>query len=371
MSTLKVEVTTIDSIERHPNADRLDLAIVKGWTCVVGRDSYKAGDLCVYIPIDSVLSEDLEKRIFPKDSKVKLHGHRVRTIKLRGAISQGLVASLESVGLNPKKYSAGDDVTSVLGVMKYEPPAAGYQGAARGRSTWKQSNPHFRKYTDIENIKNYVHVFSEGEEVVCTEKIHGTNFRAGWVPYVAHTLWRKIVQRILGWFGRADEWEFVYGSRNIQLQDDPSKPTPDFGNVYLEIVKKYRLKEALPKGVVVYGEIYGDGIQKGYSYGLGSGQHDVVFFDGMADGAYESIYNFPLPGILGLPVVPMLYRGPFSMEIAKSLSTGPSVLDPNTKVREGTVIRPVVETQHPMLGRKILKFVSDEYLLKADMSDFH
>ena len=68
MSTLKVEVTKIDAIERHPNADRLDLAVVKGWNCVVGRGSYRSGDLCVYIPIDSVLSEDLEKRLFPEDS---------------------------------------------------------------------------------------------------------------------------------------------------------------------------------------------------------------------------------------------------------------------------------------------------------------
>ena len=370
MSTHKVEVTKIDAITRHPNADRLDLAAVKGWNCVVGRDSYKAGDLCVYIPIDSVLGDTLEAKLFPADSKIKLSNHRVRTIKIRGAISQGLVASLESVGLNPRKYSVGDDVASVLGVTKYEPPAPGFQSSTLGRSTWKQSNPNFRKYTDIENYKNYPNVFTEGEAVVCTEKIHGTNFRAGWVPYVAHTVWRRLTQRVLGWFGRARHWEFVYGSRNVQLQDDTGKPTPDFGNVYLEIVKKYDLKNTVTLDMVLYGEIYGDGIQKGYSYGLGPGQHDVVFFDVMRDDAYLSNPDVYIEAF-GLPFVPVVYRGPFNKEKVRQLSTGPSVLHPQTKVREGVVVRPVIETQHPMLGRKILKSISDEYLLRTDMTDFH
>ncbi len=370
MSILKVEVTKIDAIEHHPNADRLDLVVVKGWTCVVGRDSWKAGDLCLYIPIDAVLPEALEEKLFPANSKIKLHNHRIRTIKIRGAISQGLVVSLESAGLNPRKYRVGDDITSELGVIKYEPPAPGFQSAPGSRSTRKQPNPNFRKYTDIENFKNYPNVFQEGESVVCTEKIHGTNFRAGWVPYVAHTLWRKIVQHVLGWFGRATEWEFVYGSRNVQLQDDPSKPTPDFGNVYLEITKKYRLREVVPINTIVYGEIYGDGIQKGYAYGLGTGQHDVAFFDVMVEGKYLDSPEMHL-GSMVLPMVPILYAGPFNKEGCKQLSTGPSVLDPATKVREGTVVRPVIETNHPMMGRKILKFVSDEYLLKADMTDFH
>jgi RNA ligase (TIGR02306 family) len=369
MSTLKVEVTTIGSVERHPNADRLDLAGINEWRCVIGRDSYKPGDVCVYIPIDSVLPEKLEEKLFPVDSKIKLHNHRIKTIKIRGAISQGLVVSLDSVGLSPKKYKPGDDVTTVLGVTKYEPSAPKFQSSI-GRSTWRQSNPNFRKYTDIENFKNHPNVFQEGESVVCTEKIHGTNFRAGWVPYVAHTLWRKIVQKVLRLFGKEHKWEFVYGSRNVQLQDDPSKPTPDFGNVYLEMVKKYNLKNKLPKGVVIYGEIYGDGIQKGYAYGLRAGGHDVVFFDAMFDGVYQNNPDRYLE-FLGLPSVPVVFRGPFSKEAVKKLSGGPSVLDFKTKAREGVVIHPEVESQHPMLGRKILKFINDEYLLKADMTDFH
>ena len=92
MSTLKVEIVKIDKVEHHPNADRLDLLTIKGWQVVAGRDNYEEGDLAIYFPIDSVLPPIVKSRLFPPDSKITLTNNRIRTIKIRGAISQGMLA---------------------------------------------------------------------------------------------------------------------------------------------------------------------------------------------------------------------------------------------------------------------------------------
>ena len=90
MNDFRVEVVEVDEVLEHPNADRLEIAKVKGWQCVVGKDSFAAGDKGIYIPIESILPEELEAKIFGT-SKVKLSKHRVKTIRLRGAVSQGLL----------------------------------------------------------------------------------------------------------------------------------------------------------------------------------------------------------------------------------------------------------------------------------------
>ena len=77
MSTLKVKIVKIDKIEPHPNADKLEICKMKDldWYCVIPINTFKVGDLCLYIPIDSVLPEELEKKIFGSDSKIKLNKH--------------------------------------------------------------------------------------------------------------------------------------------------------------------------------------------------------------------------------------------------------------------------------------------------------
>ena len=153
MSTLKVEVVAIDKIEKHPNADRLDLAHVKGWQCVTSKGRFTSGEKAVYFPIDSILPESLESSLFPLDSKIKLEKHRIKTIKIRGAISQGLLCSLEELGLRAN-LAIGVDLTAKLDVTKYEPPVrAQMRGASQ--ASRKQVNPNFNKYTEIENFKNY------------------------------------------------------------------------------------------------------------------------------------------------------------------------------------------------------------------------
>lgn len=368
MSTLKVEVVSIEEILDHPNADRLSLARVKGWICVIPKGVYKQGDLVVYIPIDSLLPEDVENKLFPEDSKIKLTHHRVRTIKIRQAISQGLLTSFDLLGIDPCKE--GTNLTDKLNIKKYEPAEAPFIKGAKSRSK-KETNPHFFRYTDIENYKNYTTVFKPWDIVCVTCKIHGSSTRYGYLPFHADTSWKKIKLWVGQKIGRTPKWDFVYGSHNVQLQNGSPDGVSMYykENVYSKMISKYDLKNKIQPNEVVYGEIYGDGIQTGYNYGL-KNEQCLVIFDVMKDGVYlntEDLISWCFER--DLPMVPLLYHGVFDFDKIKALTLGPSVLCPEQKIREGVVIKPEKESVS-ICGRKILKLISDEYLLLKN-SDFH
>ena len=148
MSDFAVEVVLIDEVQNHPNADRLDLVKVKGWTVVVGRGQFKQHDLAVFFPIDSVLPESLENLLF-RDSKIKPKNGRIRTTKIRGVVSQGLLASLDGVGLPPREISGmpGAVLTEALGVVKYEEPESiNWVGGEGTKKTKRAVNPNFHEY---------------------------------------------------------------------------------------------------------------------------------------------------------------------------------------------------------------------------------
>ena len=369
MSTLEVKVVEIGDhdVRKHPNADRLDLVMIGGWQCVAQTAAFGPGDKAIYIPIDSILPHEVESMIFGPDSKVKLSKSRVKTIKLRGAISQGLLVKPEQVGLS-NGVKVGLDVMKDLGITKWEPPTKGQAGLAGGNASNKR-NPHpdFAKYTKIENVKNYVKLFEEHDEVIVTEKIHGTNFRAGYVLYNADTWWKKIKK----FFRAAPKYEFVYGSHNVQLQDKFLYKGFYDKNVYAEAVVRYDLKNVLEEGEVLYGEIYGDGVQKNYKYGCKPGERKFVAFDLMKKGEYmSSAHFFNWCCDRDIPRVKALYKGPFDYDKIKALLTGNSVMHPEQKVIEGGVCKPASGNEKSYQGRKALKFINDEYLLK-DNSDFH
>jgi RNA ligase (TIGR02306 family) len=364
-----VEVVTVDDVVKHPNADRLEIAKVKGWYCVTGYGTFNKGDLAVYIPIDSVLPPQLESVLFPPDSKIKLTNSRVKTIKIRGAVSQGLLVHPVTVlPATHTRVKVGDDVKEQLGITKYEPPVFMNAHSATRFPRPKQ-NPNFHKYTDIENYKNYPDVFNNEDLVYVTEKIHGTNFRCGWVEFYPYTLWGKIKK----FLRLAPKYEFVYGSHNVQLQHKFAPTTFYATNVYYEAVKKYSLKEQLRPGEVLYGEIYGDGIQKGYTYGCKAGERKLVVFDIQQDKTYLSLQDaFSRVRKLELDFVPILHKGKFDINLIKEkFVKGPSVMVPSEPVREGVVIKPVTETTDPMIGRKILKLINDDYYLLPDNTDNH
>ena len=176
MSSLKVPLVSIKTVEPHTNADRLEVATIEGWSCIVPKGIHAPGDRVIYIPIDSILSKEIEDYLFPEDSKIKLSKSRVRTIRLRGLLSQGIIVELseELICTFPKLFgkALGDNVADVLGITKYEPPLSSIPGAMRGQKSKKQ-NPYFKEYTELENIKWYQDVFVPDEPIYVTEKLHG------------------------------------------------------------------------------------------------------------------------------------------------------------------------------------------------------
>lgn len=375
MSTLLLEVSEIRDILPHPNAERLEIAQVYGWFVVVQKDKYKKGQSVIYLQPDCVLSEELNDKLFPPDSKVKLDKRRIKTIKLRGAISQGMIVDPNEFTLEYIKNN----------VTKYEPPISSVPRIFTGQQPKKsQLNDDFKKYTGIEHLKNYDRVFQENEEVIISLKLHGTNARFGRLTPTVNTLWKKILQKI----GLLPKSEFVYGSRNVQLSDGRefsfSNETQgvDFGNVYKFLAKKYKLSKVIRHGLILFGEAVGHGVQKDYHYNTKPGDYDLYAFDIFSVTENRWLNYDEFINELGaintklanmdnkiIYIAPLLYRGPFNSVIAEHFRNGKDPIQTEIE-REGIVIKTAVETVSPTIGRKILKSISDVYWL-GKQSDFH
>jgi len=203
----------------------------------------------------------------------------------------------------------------------------------------------FVSYTDIENLRNFPAAFQEGEEVVITEKIHGTNSRVGVV-----------------------EGTYMAGSKELRRK----QPGTWKENIYwfpfsLPSVQALFDEYHSAKQVILFGEVYGSKIQS-----LNYGVIDTLgyrAFDMLVDGKYLSDREFgDLCDANYVLRVPYLYQGPYSLDIVKRLSNGPTELSAD-HIREGVVVKPVVERRDPKLGRVILKYIGDEYLFGKGISD--
>lgn len=363
MSSLIVDVAKIIAIEKHPNADRLRIATVKGWNCIIGLDDFQVGDLIVFIPPDSVLPDSLCDKYNLEFVK---KGGRVKTVKLRGYISQGLCLPLPE----GKKYKEGHSMAKEMGITKYEPPTRSNQhGFNAGQMpTKKKLNPLFDKYTNIENIKNYNAIFKEGDKVVITEKIHGTNFRAGHLTICPRTIWGWIKKHIF-----KKDYEFVYGSHNVQKKPFSSNKGWYGEDVYGQMAKKYNLAEIIPKDYIVYGEIYGPKIQE-LTYGMI--KIDLVIFDVKYKNKYLDFPEFlTFCEERQLPMVPIHYIGDYSEEVLKQYTNCDSALTrikhKVSQMAEGCVVTSYMEEFNPRMGRKILKSINTEYLLTKKRTEYH
>lgn len=354
MSKLIVDVTTIKSVEEHPNADRLDIVTVKGWRSIVPKGEFSKGDLVIFVPPDSILPPEFIKRFDIGYLKNK-HG-RVGTVKLRGEYSEGIILE------NKDALAYGTNAAELYGITKWEPSVRKQGGGGRGAH--RRHVKGFHRYTNIEHLKNYPDVIEPGTSVVILEKIHGTNFRAGWVPRYTTGL-VKYLDKLLG-----RHYDYVVGSRRVAVNVKSRKHDFYGRNVYAAIAKRYELKERIPKAFVVYGEIYGPGIQD-LTYGLND--IDVVFFDIMETATKEYL-NYGTARKLfktwGLPTVPLLYSGLWDPDLVEQYSTGMSALNADT-LREGCVIRPLWESRNSRIGRVILKVVSQEYLTRKKGTEWH
>lgn len=369
MSEVRAKVVEF-KLEEHPNADSLSIANIKGsaWQCVVRTEDFKGKKLGVYIPLDAELPTQInrEKTQFAfLDKKDNGKPARVKTIRLRGALSQGLLVQA------PEGAKVGDDLTEEWGITRYEPPVP-----TNLRSGMMRRQPAaFKKFASAENRKNYPDVLKEGEDVITSEKIHGTNIRMSYIhdgKYVNNIwiiLW-NFLATIFGFLGMEKKiipkLEYYVGSNNVAKKLDDN-------NDYVMAAKKYdlenKMKPLLKKynvqtNFILYGELYGDGIQN-LTYNCKKGEKKLAIFDVMIDNKYQPWEIVEqICEELGLDTVPILYRGPFSHEHTLALQDGPTVIGCGAHIREGVVVKPEPERFDPKIGRVTIKYISDAYLEK-------
>eukprot|EP01035_Chromulina_nebulosa_P011393 gene11393-15241_t len=167
-------IERVAKVSPIPDADSIEVATVQSWNVVIKKGEFKEGDLCVYCEIDSFLPVREEFEFLRKSSFKKMEdkeGFRLRTLKLRGQVSQGLLLQLSIID-NGQQYPVGYEVTDLLGITKYEPPIpAGTEGTIKG------GFPSFISKTDEERIQNLADEYGsyKNTEFYATEKLDGTS----------------------------------------------------------------------------------------------------------------------------------------------------------------------------------------------------
>jgi RNA ligase (TIGR02306 family) len=322
------EITPIDG------ADKIELVTIDGWKVVVAKDvGHKVGDLVVYCEIDSFLPireefEFLRKSSYKKMSDGK-EGFRLKTIRLKNTLSQGLVLPISVLDFG-EMVSEGQDVTERLGIVKYEPPIpAELSGKVKGLF------PSFLRKTDEERVQNLQSDYEDlkTQKFYVTEKLDGSSA----------TFYYK-------------DGQFGVCSRNLELLE-----TED--NTYWKVARQLDLENKLSTlklNISLQGELIGEGIQ-GNPYKI-KGQ-TVKFFTGFDIDTQRRIHFVKFVVIiqtLGLEYVPVLndklnFELPDSVDELLLLAEGKSVLNSETE-REGIVIR-------TLDGEISFKAISNKFLL--------
>ena len=332
-------IRKIDLIRPIPDADAIECAVVGGWTVVIKKGDFKAGDLATYVEIDSWIPTELA----PFLSKGKepreyngVRGERLRSVKLRGQLSQGLLldrfVALDKVG----EIHEGMDVSDILGIVKYEPPVpACLAGQARGLF------PSFVPKTDQERIQNLTTEHAEwvtaGLTWELTEKLDGSSMTV----YV-------------------NEQDQGVCSRNLNLYDTE-------GNTLWQVAHRDQIITALQdsqRNLAIQGELIGEGIQ-GNPYKI-KGQSFYVFDIYEIDkGSYMTPTQrrdfCEFHELLHVPVIAFgahLYDtlGMATIDSLLEFAEGKSELNPQTD-REGLVFK-CNEKQESF------KTIANSYLLK-------
>ena len=372
---VNVPVVELKNLREHSNADKLAICDVLGYQMVIPKGMYKENDKLVYFPADVLIPYEWAEKFNVLSFLRGKDKDRVGKIKLRGEPSFGLVVSLP----DDVDWQVGDNVADYYRAKKYEPPLRPNAGDSAKYDS--KIEPHFQRYTDIENGRIYVDVIKEGEEVVVTEKIHGTNSRLGFINGIAVAgsmgLRRKRPQKVI---------EGVV----VNLTDEPDPEAPilkvDCGfddpqlkaNTYwfpwsvkhVSMMLNDILLHNNCKQLLIYGEVYGSSIQKGFGYNA-VGKFGYRVFDMLMDGKYLNWEDLKkVCSDYGVETVPVLYEGAFSMDKIKELADGKTTMIENGHIREGVVVKPVVERIDPQIGRVALKYIGTEYALKKNKSDF-
>lgn len=170
-------VRQVDAVNPIPDADAIEVATVGGWRVVIKKGEFVPGDLAVYCEIDSWIPHDLAP-FLSKGTEPRVYngvaGERLRTVKLRGQLSQGLLLSRHTALDKVGEISEGMDVSELLNIQKWEAPIpAQLAGEVRGMF------PGFMPKTDQERVQNLTAEFAEWVGNVSawevTEKLDGSS----------------------------------------------------------------------------------------------------------------------------------------------------------------------------------------------------
>lgn len=307
-------IETVVEVRPHNNAERLELATVLGWQTVIGKGTFKAGDRAVFVVIDTILPVAPWSAFLAHKSAPEVP-IRLKTAKLRGEFSQGLLLPLSVLPEHMRDWQVGADIGGELGIKKYEKEIPGVlSGEAKGAFP-----AHFAPRTDEDNgLSNpeIVKMVLASPEIVITQKLDGSSCTIVWENGV----------------GILDVC-----SRNLSLRDDGK-------NSFWRAAKKLNLDAlasctATGGRIVIQGELMGPGIQGNqlklmepelYVFQI---RHDVS--DYMDDAAMRELADE-----IGAKCVPLIFLGAHATDL-KSLQETADAIKLNTGgVSEGIVIRP-------------------------------
>jgi RNA ligase (TIGR02306 family) len=369
MATFEVKIYPI-KLEEHPNADALDLAGIGDYRAIVQKGLHEDGNLIAYIPEQAVLPDWLVERMELKGRLAGKAKNRVKAIKLRGVLSQGLVVPLvcdddgNFIISNENETSVVTvdmDVTEFMGITKYEPPIPVHLAGE------VQNLFGFTISYDIENLKKFPDVLTEEDEVVITEKLHGTWACWGYHPECGLVVTSK---------GQS--------KAGLAFKDNEA----NLDNLYMKTLKATaigdpknqtaldKVVESVSGTVPVYllGEIFGGKVQD-LKYGLDKAEFRLfdVYLGHPGAGQYANADELSwIAHVAGLALVPILYRGEYTKNKVLELTDGrETVSGKEANIREGVVVRTARERYDSTIGRVQLKSVSEKYLLRRDGTEYN
>jgi RNA ligase (TIGR02306 family) len=372
-------------IEEHPNADTIELAKVGDYRSIVRKGQFKTGDLGVYIPEAAIVPDWLISMLGLEGKLAGKAKNRVKAIKLRGILSQGLIVPIEyrenvmdqdthvwsdrhvlahKFGGAGISVEEGQDVTEYLGITKWEPVIPSCMNGEVFNAFG-----YTLKY-DIENLKKFPNVLVEGEEVVMTEKLHGTWCCFGFHPEIDHPIVTSkglSEKGLIFKMNDANERNLYVRALMNTVNENGNDIITRIRNIHLELLNEE------PAPFYILGEIFGYGVQD-LTYGLNDVQFRVfdIYQGEPEQGRYKDYHSLrKFCANHGLEMVPELYVGPFSKEVLMAHTDGTTVIGSSVHMREGIVITPTTERYDVEIGRVILKSVSEKYILRKNATEYN
>jgi RNA ligase (TIGR02306 family) len=313
----------------HPNADKLALVDVNGYTCGVRKEDFRDGDLAVFIEPDTCVPVADERFAFLAGAQFttgEYAGHaRIRVQRFRGVYSQGLVVKA------PSGASVGDNVFEALNLKHYDPELAGERMKVDMDSAGQEG---FGSKYDIEHLVKHAPLM-EGKLVLITEKIHGTNMRVGKV-----------------------NGEIMVGKRSSWVKRG--------SNIYWRAYENGRdkLEPLAEQGYTIFGEAVP--AQSKFHYGPEGGPPRMLVFDVRdPDGRFLAGHEYVnFCARHGLEAANIMACGErFDLDMVKAIAEESASHYDNVPALEGVVVRPWDEEEMvPPIGRLILKYVTNKYL---------